>query len=262
VGGDADEIVMHPLGGLALARPPHRPLPSFITSAGGPAVTAALCVIFGVALRLGVGWVPWNPFVFSPFSSGHSASWFNVWRWIFWSYQTNYTLLMFNLLPIYPLDGGRMLQEALWPRFGYYKSMNFACITGMIGSIFGGAIALATLNIGLAILALCGFLVCLQTRRALLAAGPEEYADTTDYSAAYETFSPKPKRRPSRWAARRAMKFARAERQERQRIDQILAKVSAHGMQSLTWSERRALKKATEHQRQRDLEPSSRSPRS
>jgi hypothetical protein len=40
---------------------------------------------------------------------------------------------------------------------------------------------------------------------------------------------------------------------ERARIDQILAKVSAEGMHSLTWFERRALKKATQHQRQRDL---------
>ena len=37
-------------------------------------------------------------------------------------------------------------------------------------------------------------------------------------------------------------------------IDQILAKVSANGMASLTWSERRALRKATEHRRKRDLE--------
>jgi hypothetical protein len=90
----------------------------------------------------------------------------------------------------------------------------------------------------------------------LLAAGPEEFADSTDYSAAYETFAPqktKVKRR-TRWAARRAMKLARAEREERRRIDAILAKVSAHGMQSLNWSERRALRKATEHQRQRDDE--------
>ena len=50
------------------------------------------------------------------------------------------------------------------------------------------------------------------------------------------------------------MKLAAADRQEQRRIDQILAKVSAQGMNSLTWSERRELKKATEHQRRRDLE--------
>ncbi len=65
--------------------------------------------------------------------------------------------------------------------------------------------------------------------------------------------------RPS-WSSRRksqrALKLAQAERDERERIDQILAKVSAQGMQSLNWLERRALKKATEHQRQRDAEMS------
>jgi hypothetical protein len=41
---------------------------------------------------------------------------------------------------------------------------------------------------------------------------------------------------------------------ERDRIDAILAKVSAQGMHSLTWGEKRALRKATERQRKRDLE--------
>src|SRR2546421_12828610 len=45
VGGEADEILMHPLGGLALAQPPRRPLPTFLTIAGGPAVNLAICVL-------------------------------------------------------------------------------------------------------------------------------------------------------------------------------------------------------------------------
>ncbi|HVT90436.1 MAG TPA: rhomboid family intramembrane serine protease [Tepidisphaeraceae bacterium] len=72
-------------------------------------------------------------------------------------------------------------------------------------------------------------------------------------SNAYEALTAAPKRR-SRWAAKRAMKLARAEREERELIDRILAKVSAQGMHSLNWLERRALRKATEHQRQRDSE--------
>jgi hypothetical protein len=104
----------------------------------------------------------------------------------------------------------------------------------------------------LTFIAISGFINCMQMRRMLLAAGPEEFADSTDYSAAYETYE-KPRKR-SRWAARRAIKIARAERMEQQKIDQILAKVSAQGMQSLSWWERRTLKKATVHQRQRDQE--------
>ena len=44
-----------------------------------------------------------------------------------------------------------------------------------------------------------------------------------------------------------------AERDEQETIDRILAKVHEKGMNSLSWSERRALKRATERQRQADL---------
>ena len=40
VGGEADEILMTPLGGLAFARPPKRPLPTFITVAAGNSLYA------------------------------------------------------------------------------------------------------------------------------------------------------------------------------------------------------------------------------
>src|SRR3954468_23792045 len=45
VGGYADEIVMAPWGGLAMAQPPRRWLPTFITVAGGPMVNVIICVI-------------------------------------------------------------------------------------------------------------------------------------------------------------------------------------------------------------------------
>jgi Zn-dependent protease len=253
VGGEAEDILMHPLGGLAFAMPPRRWGATFITVAAGPAVNVLICLICG-----GILWgfhrlLPLDPFRFSPI--GDFRNWVDVAHWAGWIYQVSYMLLIFNLMPIFPLDGGQMAQALLWPWFGYYKSMNFACITGMIGAIIGAGIALPTGNVMLGLLAVMGFLTCLNMRRALLANGPEEYSDATDYSAAYETFQPPTRRRrPSRWAARRALKLARAERVEQQRIDQILAKVSAQGMHSLTWLERRALRKATEHQRKRDVE--------
>jgi membrane associated rhomboid family serine protease len=65
---------------------------------------------------------------------------------------------------------------------------------------------------------------------------------------------PAASQRRSHRAAKRALKLAKAEREEQRRIDQILAKVSANGMHSLTWLEKRTLKKATERQRERDQE--------
>jgi hypothetical protein len=73
-----------------------------------------------------------------------------------------------------------------------------------------------------------------------------------DYSAAYDTGMPK-RKRTSKWAAKRAAKRIAAERDEKAHIDAILAKVSAKGMNSLTWLEKRALKKATEHQRRHEM---------
>ncbi len=112
---------MHPLGGLAFARAPHRPLPTFITVAGGPAVNVVICLLTGGVLWALYGWLPWNPFRFRPISGFESASWLNVWSYTYWVYQVSWMLLCFNLLPIFPLDGGQMLQSILWPKFGYYK---------------------------------------------------------------------------------------------------------------------------------------------
>jgi hypothetical protein len=236
---------------LALASAPRRPWPQFVTVAGGPAVNVVICLICGVILYFGVGTVPWNPFRFS--SLGAFESWLSWGQYVYWVYQVSWMLLIFNLLPIFPLDGGQMLQAILWPKFGYYKSMMFACVTGMVGGGLMAMVGLATGNFFLMLIAVSGFLTCLTMRRQLLAAGPYGFEDEPDYSAAYDTGMPK-RRRVSKWRAKRAAKRAAADRDEQQRVDAILAKVSAHGMQSLTWLEKRALKKATEHQREHEVD--------
>lgn len=251
VGGEADEILMHPLGGLALTRPPHRPLPQFITVAGGPLVNVAICLVCGLLLWSLFGWLPWNPFRFQPVRFAGGSGWVTLWSYAYWIYRISWMLLVFNLMPIFPLDGGQMLQAMLWPKFGYYRSMNFACITGMVGAVLGGMIALATGNLMLFVLAVMGFFTCFSLRQQLKAAGPYAF-ETNIYSAAYEPVMPRLKK-PSRWATRRAAREAEAERAEQQKIDAILAKVHANGMNSLSWGEKRALRKATERQRQREV---------
>jgi len=250
VGGQADEIVMHPLGGLALAQAPRRPWPTFVTVAGGPAVNVVICLICGAILYALSGWVPWNPFGFTK-PIRNFEGWLDVWRYSYWIYQISFTLLIFNLLPIFPLDGGQMLQSILWPKFGYYKSMNFACVTGMIGAVLGGMVALATFNFMLALLAYFGFMTCLSLRRQLLAAGPWGVEEDLAYQSAYESQS-RSNSNASRRAHKKIQKQEQSEKAEQRRVDEILAKVSAHGMQSLTWLEKRVLRKATEHQRERE----------
>lgn len=258
VGGNPREILLYPLGGLAMADSPHRPWPRFITVLGGPMVNVVICVVTGgILYAMNGAIVPWNPLRFTPLSNFHTVA-FYLW----WIFTVSYALLLFNLWPIFPLDGGQMLQSLLWVKIGYYKSMKFATITGMIGAVIMAMIGLATGALLLLFVAISGFMTCLSMQRALAAAGPDAFGysgDETDYSAAYDNSIGRPKRL-SKWslkrAAKRAKKLQQQEAAERVRIDAILAKVSAQGMQSLTWWEKRQLRKATEHQRHRDEEMS------
>lgn len=56
------------------------------------------------------------------------------------------------------------------------------------------------------------------------------------------------------WEVKRARKQAMDAREEQEVVDLILEKVHDQGMQSLTWRERRFLKRATERQRKREME--------
>ena len=64
VDGDADEILMWPLGGLAYVRVPETPRANFVATAGGPAVNLVFCVICGVVLVAASYIPPLNPINF------------------------------------------------------------------------------------------------------------------------------------------------------------------------------------------------------
>jgi len=256
VGGEADEIMMTPLGGLAFATPPRRPLPTFLTVAGGPAVNVLICLVTGTLLWAMLHWAR---------ISLHAAlfvfhSWLNPYFHLSWIYAMSMLLLLFNLLPIFPLDGGQMLQSILWPKFGYYKSMLFACNTGIVGAVVMGMVSIATGEVLMVILWASLLMYCIQMRAQLKAAGPYEFEDySASLSYASENAPRRRRRKMGRWKVNRLRRQAKLEEQEQERIDSILAKVSAQGMQSLTWLEKRTLKRATERQRRRDLELSQKS---
>ena len=249
VGGEAHDILMHPLGGVAMASPPRRPLPTFLTVAGGPAVNVLICGVCGMILLIYAHWLPSNPFTPRPVVF---PGWLDPVWYAYWIYEMSYMLLVFNLLPIFPLDGGQMLQAALWKPMGYRKSLTVSCVTGMVASVIGGMIALATLNIGLAVLAGMGFYYCFKRYQFAKFEGDEfDESGGIDYSAAYDINAGRTRAKPR--DVKRVVKLQQEEASERVRIDAILEKVSARGMQSLTRSEKKELEKATEKQRKRDI---------
>lgn len=250
VGGEAREILMWPLGGLAMADAPRRPLPQFITVIGGPMVNVAVCALAAASLYAITGRpASLDPFrVLPPVEYYFTTAAFYIW----WVFKVSYLLLLFNLLPIFPLDGGQMLQTALWPVMGYYRSMNFACVTGMAGAVVLAVWGVMAGAFILLFVAINGLLVCYQQRMYLRQYGPDAVMAFDDYGG-YER-AHRGGRHLSRRLLRRARRQAAREQAEQARVDAILEKVSAHGMHSLTWWERRTLRKATERQRQRDMD--------
>lgn len=182
VGGRGDDVLLWPLGGLAFIDTPRRPWPSFVGTAGGPLVNVLICLVCALILRVTQGfWVignPLAPFLIAVGGEGGLAqmnSSFSYYLW--WIYSTSLSLLLFNLLPIFPLDGGRLFQCAMWPKLGFYASLNIACLVGMGFSGFLGISALASGSLFMAFLMLSCFLTCLQTRANLRALADEVWEE-------------------------------------------------------------------------------------
>lgn len=253
VGGSAEEILLTPLGGLALAQAPQRPGPTFLTAVAGILANLLTCgVCAGVLYAINHISVPGNPFsnLLAP-----SFEWASVSVYIWYLYVTSYLLILFNLLPILPLDGGQMLQAALWYKIGYGKALLHSASVGLVLAIIGGLYFMLTGQLfpALILLVIC-LPYCIQQRAQVNAAGVWSFEPEYDTGAA----TPHAQRRHhlSRLAKWRARRQIRQEELEQGKIDQILQKVHDQGMNSLSWLEKRTLRRATERQRQREMETS------
>ena len=122
VGGVANRIVLWPLGGVAYVDPPPRPGATLWSIAAGPLVNVALIpVLLGLAyLSRDMGW-------------NHTFPNFHALLRAIWVIDLG--LLIFNMLPIYPLDGGQILRSLLWFVLGRARSLMAATILGMVGIV-------------------------------------------------------------------------------------------------------------------------------
>jgi stage IV sporulation protein FB len=257
-GGEATEILLWPLGGLAFVQPVHVPRAHLITALAGPAVNVVFCLISAgvlIAVR-GAGSIPLNPF------TALNACWlildpFARWTAVF--FAINYYLLLFNLLPIYPLDGGRVLHALLWPKRGFQKATMAATYVGMIGAVALAVVGLLTGASILLMIAIFGGLTCYADRRALrmqMLEGAGEFG--YDFSQGYAAFDDEPEvvRKPG-FLERRRIAKAEAERERqaeqsrkhREEVDRILAKVHREGINALNPEEHAILQQETQRQR-------------
>jgi Zn-dependent protease len=120
VGGKTHDIVLWFLGGVAYVSPPQRPGAQLWSIAAGPLVNVVLIPVFSVLVSVSshCDWYDTNPDLYNLI---HNVWWINV------------GLLIFNMMPVYPLDGGQILRSLLWYPFGRANSLLMATIIGFIG---------------------------------------------------------------------------------------------------------------------------------
>jgi len=129
VGGQAKHIVLWPLGGVAYVSPPQRPGAVLWSIVAGPLVNVMLIPVTVIAYYL----------VRGEFAFPEEGN--NIQAFMFAVGAINFGLLVFNMMPVYPLDGGQTLMALLWFVIGRAKSLKVVSMIGLI--VAGGVVLLA-----------------------------------------------------------------------------------------------------------------------
>jgi Zn-dependent protease len=161
VGGRADRIVLWPLGGVAFVDPPQRPGATLWSIAAGPLVNVVLYPVLTVAIMQArsLGWPDTSP---------------DLYQLLFMTRRIDFWLLVFNILPIYPLDGGQILRSLLWFVIGRARSLMAAIILGLVGVVGFIGLAIMSRDVWLGAIGVYMLMNCwggLQHARALLRLG-------------------------------------------------------------------------------------------
>jgi Zn-dependent protease len=132
-GVSVEQIVLSPIGGIAqLQRMPDKPVQEFFIAIAGPAVNVLAAIVMGLgAWLLPVALV--NPL--AVLSGGTSITLSSLFTYVF---IYNIFLALFNLLPAFPMDGGRVLRALLAMRLDYTRATQIAAAVGRgLAVLFG-----------------------------------------------------------------------------------------------------------------------------
>jgi Zn-dependent protease len=146
------EIVLLPVGGVAiLSRNITKPIHELLVAAAGPAVNVVISVVLGIValgsslLNGGVdAWLLLLP------GSNMAPSFTTLIQWLL---GANVLLVLFNLIPAFPLDGGRMLRAVLAIWIGFPRATRIASAIGQLIAIGLGVVGVLTGNFVLVLVA-------------------------------------------------------------------------------------------------------------
>ncbi|HBL27693.1 MAG TPA: peptidase M50, partial [Acidobacteria bacterium] len=140
------EIVLLPIGGVAmLGKMPRKPVQELLIAIAGPLVNVVLAI--GLVFALGVrGDLPLDGSGLLALSKAAPS----VETLLQWLLAANVSLFVFNLIPAFPMDGGRILRAVLAMFLGFSRGTKIAAGVGQVlalglglYAIFNGQILLA-----------------------------------------------------------------------------------------------------------------------
>jgi Zn-dependent protease/CBS domain-containing protein len=146
LGIEIQDITLLPIGGLArLKSLPEKPWDEVKIALAGPLVNVVLApIFFGVALLLGGGLAPPVNIIEGVQSVGQVFSYLGF---------INVALVVFNLIPAFPMDGGRVLRGLLATRLGAVRATDISSAVGQFFAVAFFLIGLLSSNFLLALVA-------------------------------------------------------------------------------------------------------------
>jgi Zn-dependent protease/CBS domain-containing protein len=158
----ASDIVLYPFGGVARMESMGPPKQEFWIALAGPAVS----ILIGLVLLVGSGVTgQWSPPEEMPTTARAVLHWLMI---------ANFVLAAFNLIPAFPLDGGRVLRAVFAGRMSMVRATSIAASIGQGFAILMGLAGLFMGNFLLMFIAFFVFIsagqeVMVQRSRAIMA---------------------------------------------------------------------------------------------
>jgi Zn-dependent protease len=149
LGCEPEEVRLWPLGNMVGPAPSSRSPDNALVALAGPMANAAVVLVSAIALSFAGATFIWNPFGHGQDSGapvlagGVQAPAFSPLWWIGWFGYLNWVLLIANLIPALPFDGGRMLRAFL------ANTPVVSARDSMLAPYFAHAFALALVVAGL-----------------------------------------------------------------------------------------------------------------
>jgi Zn-dependent protease len=130
-----EDITLLPIGGVArLEGMPEKPQQELVVALAGPAVNVVLAFVFWMLIRSSAALTSLTHF---QLVGGSLLS--NL-------LTANIMLAVFNLIPAFPMDGGRVLRALLALKLDYARATHWAATIGQAMAFMAGAVGLAKMN--------------------------------------------------------------------------------------------------------------------